>query len=120
MGAIDFFIRLCDIAVLNFSFLQTVVFTVLTFSQLVHAMVIRSTRQSLFSLGLFSNPALLFTLLFTIGLQLLVIYVPVLNLVFHTTPLSSLELAVCLSLPLVVLVAVESEKWLVRRGLLYA
>jgi Ca2+-transporting ATPase len=98
---------------------QTVVFTVLTFCQLVHAMVIRSARQSLFSLGLLSNPALLLTLLFTVGLQMLVIYVPVLNLVFHTSPLSVLELLVCLSLPLVVLLAVEMEKWLVRRGLLY-
>ena len=60
-----------------------------------------------------------FSVLFTVGLQLLVIYVPVLNLVFHTSPLSALELAVCFSLPLVVLAAVEMEKWLVRRGLLY-
>ena len=99
---------------------QTVVFTVLTFSQLVHAMVIRSARQSLFSLGLLSNPALLFTLLLTIGLQLLVIYVPALNMVFHTRPLSVLELVVCCGLPLVVLLAVEAEKWLVRHSLLYA
>jgi Ca2+-transporting ATPase len=99
---------------------QTVVFTVLTFSQLVHALVIRSSRESLFTIGLFSNPALLITILLTIGLQLLVIYVPFLNIVFHTTPLSAIELLACFSLPLVVLVAVESEKWLVRRGLLYS
>jgi Ca2+-transporting ATPase len=98
---------------------QTVVFTVLTFSQLVHAMVIRSARESLFSQGIFSNPALMLTILLTVGMQLMVIYVPFLNTVFHTTPLNSIELLVCFSLPLVVLGAVEVEKWLVRRGLIY-
>jgi len=98
---------------------QTLVFTVLTRSQLVHALVIRSAHQSLFVQGLASNPALLLTLLLTVGLQLLVIYVPALNLMFHTTPLRGVELTLGLGLPLVVLFAVEAEKWLVRRGLLY-
>jgi Ca2+-transporting ATPase len=98
---------------------QTLVFTVLTFSQLVHALVIRSFQESLFSLGIFTNRALLLTVLLTIVLQLLVIYVPFLNIVFHTTPLDATELLVCFCLPLVVLVAVESEKWLLRRGLIY-
>jgi Ca2+-transporting ATPase len=99
---------------------QTLVFTVLTFSQLVHALVIRSSRESLFTQGILTNPALLITVLLTIVLQLMVIYVPGLNIVFHTTPLTPTELLVCFSLPLLVMVAVESEKWLVRRGLLYS
>jgi Ca2+-transporting ATPase len=98
---------------------QTVVFTVLTFSQLAHALVIRSERQSLFTIGLFSNLSLLGTVILTVGLQLMVIYMPFFNQIFHTTPLSQTELLVCFSLPLVVLVAVETEKWLVRRGWLY-
>ena len=98
---------------------QTVVFTVLTFSQLVHAMAIRSSHESLFTQGVLSNPSLLLTILFTIGLQLLVIYLPFLNTVFHTRPLGGMELMVCFTLPLVVFFAVEAEKWLVRRGLLY-
>src|SRR5690606_23969172 len=36
---------------------QTMVFTVLCFSQLWHVMAIRSEKRSLFKLGLFSNPA---------------------------------------------------------------
>ena len=98
---------------------QTVVFTVLTFSQLVHALVIRSERESLFTIGLFSNLALLGTVILTIGLQLMVIYLPFLNHIFHTTPLNQTELLVCFILPLFVFVAVEMEKWLVRRGWLY-
>jgi Ca2+-transporting ATPase len=98
---------------------QTVVFTVLTFSQLVHALVIRSERESLFTLGLFSNLSLLGTVILTVGLQLMVIYVPFFNHIFHTTPLSQSELLVCFVLPLFVFVAVEMEKWLVRQGWLY-
>jgi Ca2+-transporting ATPase len=98
---------------------QTVVFTVLTFAQLVHAMVIRSERESLLTRGLFTNLPLLGAVLLTVALQLAVIYLPFLNPVFATTPLPPLELALCFALPLVVIVAVEVEKALVRRGLIY-
>jgi Ca2+-transporting ATPase len=98
---------------------QTVVFTVLTFCQLVHAMVIRSERESLFGIGVFSNIPLLATVLLTVGLQLMVIYMPLFNGIFHTTPLTVSELLVCFILPLVVLIAVEAEKYLVRNGHLY-
>ncbi|MDY6941491.1 MAG: cation-translocating P-type ATPase [Pseudomonadota bacterium] len=98
---------------------QTVVFTVLTFSQLVHVLVIRSERDSLITLGLFSNPSLLGAVLLTVGLQLSVIYIPALNEIFHTAPLTLTELAVCFTLPLVIFVAVEAEKWFVRNKGLY-
>jgi Ca2+-transporting ATPase len=98
---------------------QTIVFTVLTFSQLVHALVIRSETESLFAIGLFSNPQLLLAVLLTIVLQLVVIYVPFFNDVFQTSPLEMRELLVCFLLPLVVFVLVELEKLASRRGWLY-
>jgi len=98
---------------------QTVVFTVLTFSQLVHAMAIRSERDSLFTVGWLSNPAMFATVVLTVGLQIAVIYFDPLQVVFKTTDLALDELAVALGLPWLVLVAVEIEKWLVRRGLIY-
>ena len=98
---------------------QTIVFTVLTLCQLVQALAIRSEKESLFTLGLLTNLPLLGAVLFTVGLQLMVVYLPFFNLIFHTSPLTMQELAVCFSLPMVVLVAVEAEKWLVRQGRLY-
>lgn len=98
---------------------QTMVFTTLTFAQLVHVLAIRSERDSLFTLGLWSNPLLLITILLTIGLQLMVIYVPVLQSIFKTQALSPMELGVCSLLASVVFFAVEMEKWLIRRGVLY-
>ncbi len=98
---------------------QTIVFCVLTFSQLLHALVIRSENESLLTIGLFSNLPLLGTVILSVGLQLMVVYIPFLNTIFHTTPLTLAELVICLCLPFTVLFAVEIEKWLVRRGWIY-
>ncbi|HJV85120.1 MAG TPA: calcium-translocating P-type ATPase, PMCA-type [Noviherbaspirillum sp.] len=98
---------------------QTMVFTVLTLSQMAHVLAIRSERQSLFHQGLFSNRPLLGAVLLTFALQMATIYVPFLNPVFSTQPLTAGELALCLALSMIVLVVVEVEKLLLRRGLLY-
>ena len=98
---------------------QSMVFTVLTLSQMAHVLAIRSERESLLTLGLFSNRPLLLAVLLTFGLQLALLYVPALQAIFHTAPLSPAELAACILLSAVVLVAVEIEKLLVRRGWLY-
>lgn len=95
---------------------QTVVFTVLTFSQLAQVLVIRSERESLFTIGLFSNLPLLGAIVLMVGLQLMVIYVPFFNTIFHTSPLTIIELLVCFSLPIIVFLAVEIEKLVERRA----
>jgi Ca2+-transporting ATPase len=95
---------------------QSVVFTTLTFCQLAQALAIRSERDSLWTLGLTSNLPLLGAVLLTFVLQLAVVYLPVLQNLFHTTPLSVEELAVCCLLPLVVLAGVEIEKLVLRRA----
>ena len=99
---------------------QSMVFTVLTLSQLGHVLAIRSERESLFSQGVLSNVPLAGALLLTFILQMAVLYVPWLNPIFRTAPLSAGELATCLGLSSVVFVGVEIEKMLVRRGWLYA
>jgi len=98
---------------------QTVVFTVLTISQLFHSLAVRSESTSLFRIGLFSNLPMLGAVILTLLLQMAVIYTPALNTIFHTQPLPMFDLAVCLVLSSLVLVAVEVEKWFVRRGMLY-
>ncbi|MHB1213479.1 MAG: cation-translocating P-type ATPase [Thiobacillus sp.] len=99
---------------------QSMLFTVLTLSQLGHVLAIRSERESLFTRRMFSNAALIGAVLLTFALQMAVLYVPWLNPVFKTEPLGPGELALCLVLSTVVFVGVEIEKWLVRRGWLYA
>jgi Ca2+-transporting ATPase len=98
---------------------QTMVFTVLTLSQLGHVLAIRSERDSLFTQGLWSNRPLTVALLFTFALQMATIYVPWLNPVFKTEPLSFDELTFCLAMSGVVFVGVEIEKWMIRHGWIY-
>ncbi len=94
---------------------QTMVFTVLCLSQMGHVLAIRSERESLFSQGLLSNKPLLGAFLLTFGLQMATIYVPALNPIFKTQPLTLTELVAVLVLSSVVFVAVETEKLVKRK-----
>jgi Ca2+-transporting ATPase len=98
---------------------QTMAFTVLTLSQLAHVMAIRSDKASTFSLGFFSNRYLAMAVCASVMLQMAIIYVPTLNAIFKTQPLTLSELIICFALSSVIFIAVEIEKWLVRRGRLY-
>ena len=94
---------------------QTMVFSVLCLLELGNVMAIRSERESLFTQGVLSNKALLVTVVATIALQLTTIYVPALNSVFKTAPLSAGELLLVLLLSSIVFFAVEMEKLIKRR-----
>ena len=93
---------------------QTMVFSVLSFSQLAHVMAIRSDRTFLYRQGFLSNKPLLYSVGFTMILQLGVIYLPWLNEIFRTQPLNLIELAFCAGMALIVFHAVETEKWIKR------
>jgi Ca2+-transporting ATPase len=98
---------------------QTMAFTSLTMCQMFIVLAIRSDREGLHTIGVFSNKHLAGAVLLTFLLQLAVIYVPALNPIFKTAPLNAQELAIALLLPAVVLVMVELEKVAIRRGWLY-
>ncbi len=96
---------------------RSMAFTVLTVVQMGHVMAIRSETESLFTLGLRSNMPLLAAVALTLVLQMCTLYVPFMNRVFKTEPLSWDELLVCLVVSSSVFIAVELEKWVKRRGL---
>jgi Ca2+-transporting ATPase len=93
---------------------QTMVFTVLCLTQLGHVLAIRSEKESLFKQGLWSNKPLLGAVILTFGLQMATIYVPYLNPIFKTVPLTLKELVITLILSTLVFWAVELEKTLKR------
>jgi Ca2+-transporting ATPase len=95
---------------------QTMIFTTLTLSQMGNALALRSQRDSLFSIGLGSNKAMLGTVLLTFVLQLAVVYVPFLQGIFKTVPMPPQELIISLTLSTVVFWGIELEKWLLRRN----
>jgi Ca2+-transporting ATPase len=94
---------------------QTMVFTVLALTSLAHILAIRSERESLFVQGLWSNKPLLGAVTLTFLLQMATVYVPLLNRIFKTEPLSPTELAVSVGVSSAVFFAVEGEKWVKRR-----
>jgi Ca2+-transporting ATPase len=93
---------------------QTMVFTVLCFSQLGNAMAVRSEKTSIFKLGIMSNKFMFYAIAITIALQFAIIYVPALNKIFRTQPLTTNELLLTILLSTVIFWAIEIEK-LVRR-----
>lgn len=94
---------------------QTMVFTVLSLSQLGHVLAIRSDREFLYRQGLHSNLPLFGAIVLTFFLQMAVIYLPFANEVFKTQPLTLNELLICVGLSAVVFHAVEAEKWIKQR-----
>ena len=94
---------------------RTIVFTVLTLAQLGNALAIRSTRDSLFQLGIFSNRPLIASVLLTFALQMAVIYWPPLQHIFQTTALPAVELLLCVALSTTVFWAIEMQKLMLRK-----
>ncbi len=93
---------------------QTMVFTVLCLSQMGHILAMQFDKESLFSQGLLYNKPLLGAVALTFALQMTTIYVPLLNPIFKTEPLTLSELLFTLALSSVVFFAVEIEKYFKR------
>lgn len=97
------------------AYYRTMMFTVLSCLQMGHVMAIRSHKQSLFTMGVWTNRPLVVAVLVTLGLQMALIYLPVLQRAFKTVPLSAVDLLVCCVLSTAVFWAVELEKFIKRR-----
>jgi len=89
---------------------QTMIFTSLVIGRMSVVMGVRSEEHSIFRIGFFSNRPLLGAIVLTIALQMAVVYIPFLNPVFGTQPLTLNELLLTLALSTVVFFAVEAEK----------
>ncbi len=86
------------------------IFSSLAFAQAGQALASRSSRESLWALGLLSNPLLLGMVALVTLLQLAVIYLPPVASFFSVTPLNPPDLLVALGAGILVLVALELAK----------
>ena len=84
-------------------------------SQFFNALAVRTDRQSIFRVGLASNPRLLAAGGLGLLLMAAISYLPPLQAVFHTAPLSVADWAVLLAFGLPLLAAEEARKWWLRR-----
>lgn len=94
---------------------QSMVFTVLSLSQLAHILAIRREKELIFFKHLLTNPSLLVSVSATFFLQLAVLYVPFANDILKTAPLTFQELTICIIGAAVVFHAVEIEKMIRNR-----
>jgi Ca2+-transporting ATPase len=93
---------------------QTMTFTVLTFSQMAYILSIRSDKPSAPGRIFFENPPLTGAILITGILQLAILYLPPLNRIFRTQPLTPGELLLTFGLSFLVFLFAEGGKWLDR------
>jgi Ca2+-transporting ATPase len=86
-------------------------------AQAGHALARRTDRESVFTVGLFTNPLVWPGLASMAAVVLLLSYVPLLQRLFGTAPLRPSDLAFLLIFPPLMLAAEELRKLWVRRGL---
>ena len=75
---------------------RTMAFTTLVFSQLFYVFHCKSETHSPFEVGVFSNPILVVAVVFSVTMQLTVIYLPALQPIFQTTSLNWVHWSVIL------------------------
>ncbi|MBI5055721.1 MAG: cation-transporting P-type ATPase [Nitrospirae bacterium] len=94
---------------------RTVAVTTMVFFQFFQAWNSRSELQSVFRIKLLSNPFLFFSMMAAFLAQLSVIYVPALQWVFRTEPITTGEWLRILMVSATVVLVVEIDKWMRRR-----
>ena len=98
----------------NLVYAQTMAFSVLMMFQMFNVLNVRSDENSLFKIGVFSNPYLIGAIVISIALQLLVIYTPLSN-VFNTEALRLVDLGYVVLVSASVLIFGEVVKLIKRR-----
>ncbi|HOW83486.1 MAG TPA: cation-translocating P-type ATPase [Spirochaetota bacterium] len=93
---------------------RTMIFTSLAFMQVFQVLASRSARDSLFTIGVLGNRLLLLMVVLVIGLQCLVIYTPVVQDFFSVAPLSLSDFAVAVASGIIVFIAIEIAKKMLR------
>ncbi len=83
--------------------------------QWFNALNCRSETKSIFQLGLFSNRWLVLAMGVVFGLQILVLYNPVMQRLFKTVPISLSDWGLVLLAASSIIVMEEGRKWVVRR-----
>ncbi|HDR8070884.1 cation-translocating P-type ATPase [Bacillus cereus] len=89
---------------------QTMAFVVLSFSQLVHSFNLRSITKSIFSIGIFTNKYLVFSLLIGVLMQVCIISIPPLANIFGVHALTMRDWGFVLLLSIIPLVVNEIIK----------
>ncbi len=94
---------------------QTMAFTVLAISQMLHAFNQRSNTDSIFTKGNGHNKYLFFALLSSFVLLLIILFVPVIRNIFSLSILKPIEWAITIGLSILPVILVEITKFIKRK-----
>ena len=94
---------------------QTAAVTTVILFQIFYLLQCRSLRDSMFKIGLFSNPSVYVGIVLLILLQLAFVYVPFMNTLFSSAPLTPEAWLKATLAGMIVLPVISLEKWLRRR-----
>lgn len=93
----------------------TAFFAAVVICQVTNVLICRTRRQSILSVGIFSNKLVWLGILTEIALVLAVSHVPFLQPFFGTAPLGWFELSLGLPFAVFIMVGDEFRRWLIRR-----
>lgn len=94
----------------NLIYAQSMAFIVLSFSQLFLSLSIRSEKEYLFKIGLFSNMKLIYSILLGVIIQIILIKIPSFNSFFNTQNLSTNDWIISIILSLIPFIISELLK----------
>jgi len=94
---------------------RTIALTTMVFFQFYQALNCRSEARSIFQMSLLSNPFLFYSIIAAFFAQLAVLYVPALQWVFRTVPLTLTEWVEIGAGTTIIIIAVEIDKLIRRR-----
>ena len=110
VGAFGLFEWMEEIEKVSLEEARTVAVNVFVFGELFYLFNCRSLSKSMFQIGVFSNPAAFGGVLGMIALQLLFTYLPAMNHLFRSAPISWQAWAAILMFGVIVFVIIEVEK----------
>lgn len=90
---------------------NTMAFTAIVIMANVHTLNFRTLHRPIAEIGWFSNKWLLMAVIVMLGLQVIVLYVPGLQVVFHTVPLTSFDWSIIALAALPLFLVPEIYKW---------
>jgi len=124
MLAQGIFIAFCSLAAFYFVIFieneglpraRTAAFVVLSCSQLFHAFNCRSQTESLFKIGVFTNPKLIWATVISFLLQMMVVYVPFFRTIFKTEMLTTFDWCMVIAISSLPLWAMEIIKAITKQ-----
>lgn len=97
--------------------IRTLIFTALAVDSLFYVFSVKSFRRSIFRTNIFSNKWLIFAVIGGLITQLCAIYLPPLQKLFKTVPLTLNEWLIIIGLGIIEIIAIETTKeWFILRA----